>query len=82
MVDVVFYGILYGIPSVVALFFVVSLCRYCIAKIRNKKEPGRYSEHQVKIRKILLIVSTVSLISFVVVIGGITWIFVSALSHM
>ncbi len=47
----------YAIPLLLAAFFLVSLIRYAVAKSRNKRAPGSYSEEQIGRRKSLFWVS-------------------------
>ena len=44
------------VPTVAIVGFVVSLLRYFLAKRKNKRVPGSYSEAALKSRKIALIV--------------------------
>lgn len=48
-----------GIPVAAILFFIISLILFCYAKYQNKKQPGSFSEGELKTRKILLIISSV-----------------------
>lgn len=68
-----FYVIFLGIPLAIILFFITSLGRYCVAKIRNKKNPESYSKKEVKKRLILLIVSFLMAAVFV---STVAWIIV------
>lgn len=53
-----FFEILYfAIPLAFVIFFIVSLCLYVCAKIRNKKKAGTVEESRVKLYKMLLIIS-------------------------
>ncbi len=49
----------YLIPMAALAFFAGSLIAYLIAKKKNKRVPGTYSDEQMKNRKICLIVSSV-----------------------
>ena len=49
----------YLIPAGALLFFAGSLISYLIAKRKNKRTPGAYSDAQIRARKICLIVSSV-----------------------
>ena len=49
----------YLIPAAALIFFGVSLLRFCYAKYKNKRMPGKYSAEQMKSRKLCLIVSSV-----------------------
>lgn len=48
----------YAIPIASVIFLVVSIVRYLVAKNKNKKVPGTYSESQIKSRKTLFIISS------------------------
>ena len=48
-----------GIPLVAAVFFLVSLVRYCAARKMERREPGSVCPESLKQRKTLLIVSAV-----------------------
>ena len=48
----------YAIPAGALIFFIVSLVRYIVAKNKNKKVPGTYSESQMKNIKTLLKISS------------------------
>lgn len=50
--------VFYAIPVAAILFFAVSLYRYRKAKNANKKNPDTFSESEMKMRKILLAVSS------------------------
>jgi heme/copper-type cytochrome/quinol oxidase subunit 2 len=53
-----FFEILYfAIPIAFVIFFIVSLCLFVCAKVKNKKKPGSVEESRVKLYKILLIIS-------------------------
>lgn len=58
----------YGIPLAAILFFAISLYCYCKAKKTNKMQPGTFTEEELKIRKVLLIVSSVIMGILVVVV--------------
>lgn len=47
------------IPPGAVAWFVVSLCQYVLARTRNSRMPGFYPERVVKMRKYLLILSSV-----------------------
>ena len=51
--------IFFGIPLAAILFFIISLCRYISAKMKNKKEPCSFDTEEVNKRKKLLIISSV-----------------------
>ena len=53
-----FFEILYfAIPIAFVIFFIVSLCLFVCAIVKNKKKPGSVEESRVKLYKILLIIS-------------------------
>ena len=49
----------YLIPTAALIFFAVSLTVYILAKKRNARIPGTYSESQIKSKKLCLIISSV-----------------------
>ena len=49
----------FAVPIGAIVFFAVSLHRYRSAKEQNKQLPGSVSQEQMKIRKLLLILSSV-----------------------
>ncbi len=55
----IFEVLYYLIPVASLIFFAVSLFLYCYAKHRNKHAPGTYSEAQMKLRLIFLVISSV-----------------------
>lgn len=59
MLSYIISALYYIIPLFAVLFFSVSLFRYLYAKQKNKRTPGRYSDAQIKSRKVCLIVSSV-----------------------
>ena len=58
MKDILLTIWLNSIPVTTVAFFIVSLVLFCLAKSKNKKHPGSFSKEQVKLRLILLIVSS------------------------
>ncbi len=51
--------IFYGIPLAAVIFATVSIYRYCFARKKNKELPGSFSAEEMKMRKILMIISCV-----------------------
>lgn len=49
----------YGIPAAAVVFFAVSLVRYLRARSANKREAGQYSEREMGVRRLMLIISSV-----------------------
>ncbi|MBR2338494.1 MAG: hypothetical protein IKA63_03400 [Clostridia bacterium] len=49
----------FAIPLAAIAFFIVSLVLYCSARKQNKRQPGSVSAETMKLRKVLLIVSSV-----------------------
>lgn len=71
MLGYLLYDILFfAIPAILVLLFGISLYRYISAKERNKKSPGTFSEKEIKMRKVLLIIfSVIAGVLAAVVIG-------------
>lgn len=82
-----FFRILYTvlfflIPLVFLFLFVFSLCRFLIARAKNKKQPGTYTPAQMKSRKVFLMVSSILLgLLLLVVVGFIALLFM-AIAYM
>ena len=77
MFGILFYDILFfGIPAISILLFGISLYRYLSAKKQNKEVPGSFSDSEMKKRKIMLIIlSVISGVLAVIVIGFIALLF-------
>lgn len=77
MFGILFYDILFfGIPAILILLFGISLYRYLSAKKQNKEVPGSFSDSEMKKRKIMLIIlSVISGVLAVIVIGFIALLF-------
>lgn len=50
-----------ALPFLIIEFFIVSIIKYFYAIHKNKKQPGKYSNKEIKKRLIFLIVSSVIL---------------------
>ena len=61
-------AIFLGIPIVFLGWFILSLCRYLIAKRQNKQSPGHYSADEIKQRRFMLILSGAVLATFFLVV--------------
>ena len=74
-----FFEMLYFvIPAAFLVFFIVSLCLYVCAKIKNKKKAGSVEESRVKLYKMLLIISGIIVgVIAAVVISFITLMFMA-----
>lgn len=71
MFGVLIYDILFfTIPIILIALFGVCLYRYIIAKRKNKKKPGTFSDNEVKLRFLLLILTFVMMLVFVSVVVG------------
>lgn len=83
MWSVLLYKLLFfGIPAIVLVLFVVSLVRYVVAKRKNKKMPGSFSDSEIKKRQIMLIVLSVIVGVFVVVVVGFIALMFMAVAYM
>ncbi len=73
---------LYGTPILALLLFLIALISYCCAKHRNKKTPGRYTETQMKHKKIALIVTGVIAGIFALLILALIVLLMTAVAFM
>ena len=74
--------LIYSIPIVTVLLFIISLCFYVSAVRQNKKVPGTFSCDQVEARMILLIVSSVFAVFAIAVLILIAVILMSPVEFM
>ncbi len=74
--------IFYAIPILAAVFFAVSLCAFCSARFKNKKVPGTYSEKQMWVRTVLLIISSVIFGALLLVVLGLAFLLMMAVAFM
>lgn len=74
--------IFYAIPVLAIVFFAVSLCAFCTARHKNKKVPGTYSEKQIWVRTVLLIVSSVIFGALLLMVLGIAVLLTMAVAFM
>ena len=72
----------YGIPVLAVLFFAFSLFLYCHGRHRNKVHPGSVPAETMRMRKILLIVSSVIAGIFAVVVLGFAGLMFMAVAFM
>ncbi len=78
LVNMVFYGV----PLLVAGFFLVSLYRYFSAKRRNEAEPGAFSDEEMQRRKTLLKTSLTLVLILLGVVGALAALFYMAIAYM
>ena len=71
-----------GIPLAAAVFFLVSLVRYCAARKKDRREPGSVGPEGLKQRKTLLIVSAVIAGVLAAVVIAIVVLFSLAIAYM
>ena len=76
------YSILFGLPIAAEAFLVVSIIRFILAKVKNKRVPNSYTDKQIKTRLILLIVSAAIYLTLIAVIIGFILLFFSAIAYM
>lgn len=77
------YDLFYlGTPVAVLVLFVISLCRYLSAKKRNKAEPGRVSDTDLKKRRIMLIVTAALLGVLVAIVIALAALLSMAVAYM
>lgn len=72
----------YAIPLLLAVLFLVSLIRYTVAKSRNKRVPGSYSEEQLTRRKNLFLVSAFLFGTLLVAVIGVMALLFFAVAFM
>ena len=70
------------LPVAITVFFAVSIILWCVAKSANKKIPYKYSDEQIKTRKICLIVSSVLFGAMVIGIVSLVSLFMMAIAFM
>lgn len=78
LVNMVFYGV----PLLVAGFFLVSLYRYFSAKRRNEAEPGSFSDEEMQRRKTLLKTSLTLVLILLGVVGALAALLYMAIAYM
>lgn len=76
------YIIFHGTPIVLLGWFILSLCRYLIAKRQNRQEPGRFSADEIKQRRFMLILSGSMLAAFFLVIFGFIAMLYNSVAYM
>ena len=77
-----FYLVFFGLPIGLLGMFITSICMYCIAKHRNKKAPGTYSDNQIRRRLVFLIVSSIIFGVFAMFVLGVIVMFSVAIAFM
>ncbi len=83
MFGVLIYDVLFfGIPVVLTVVFGIVLYRYCYAKKENKKNPGTFSDAEMRNRKIFLIIDCVITGAFLAVALGVIVLLFMAVAFM
>ncbi len=82
MIELMFTMFFYVIPLATFALFVVSLIAYIVAKRANKRVPGTFSHKQIRIRKILLIISSVIAAVFIFVFISLISLLTTAITLM
>lgn len=59
MSDFIFYFMLYGVPVISVLLFILSISRYRQAVKQNNAEPGAFSVKELRKRRIIMYVTGV-----------------------
>lgn len=77
-----FEMIFYAMPIVVAAFFVVSLILFLSAKGKNRKQPGTVPSEEIKWKKLLLIISAVTLLIYLAIAIGLILLIATAVAFM
>ena len=76
------YILIFGLPIAAEAFLVVSIIRFILAKVKNKRVPDTYTDKQIKTRLILLIASAAIFITLIAVIIGFDILLFSAIAYM
>ncbi len=74
--------IYYAIPAAAIVFFFVSLFRFLSAKKKNRLEPGSVSRESMRLRTIMLILSSVIAGVLLAVVIGIVLLMMMAVAYM
>ena len=82
MVGILFLTLIYLIPLVAIVFFIVSLCNYVAAKKAYKAEPNELNAHKKQTTKTLLIVSSIIMGVLLAVIIGFIALMYMAVAYM
>ncbi len=82
MVGILFSALIYLIPLVAIVFFIVSLCNYVAAKKAYKAEPNELNAHKKQTTKTLLIVSSIIMGVLLAVIIGFIALMYMAVAYM
>lgn len=82
MVGILLSTLLYLIPLVAIVFFIVSLCNYVAAKKAYKAEPNELNAHKKQTTKTLLIVSSIIMGVLLAVIIGFIALMYMAVAYM
>jgi hypothetical protein len=72
----------YGIPLGALAFFVVSLVRFCGGRKANRLTPGAVPAEEMRVRKIMLVVSSVIVGLLAAVVIGFTVLLYMAVAFM
>ena len=72
----------FAIPTLVLIFFGISLYRYRTAVTENKKSPDTFAPEEIKRRKVFLILSAVMMAVLAVVVAGFVVLLFMAIAFM
>lgn len=72
----------YSIPIVTLLTLIVSLVLFLCAKIRNKRNPGRVSQRNVRMWMTMLIVSSAITATMIAIVIAFIAVLYSAIAYM
>lgn len=72
----------FAIPILTLIFFIFSICNYCSAKVKSKKQPDSVPQHVLKSRKIMLIVSSILFGILILCVIGIIVLLYNAIVYM
>ena len=72
----------YGLPLLAVAFFAVCLCRYLLARRKNRRSPGSIAETDMRGRRILLIVASSILAVLLAVVIFFTIVILTSIAYM
>lgn len=82
MAGILFLTLIYLIPLVAIIFFIVSICNYVAAKKKYKAEPNDLNAQKKSAAKTVLIVSSIIMGVLLVVVIGFIALMYTAVAYM
>ena len=80
--DYLIYGAFFGIPIIAIVFFILAWKNYSTAKKEIEVEPNKYTEEEIKNKKILFIISALIAGGLVSIVIGVCALFIMAIAFM